>query len=89
MRDLTKDPILIGQKREEKSQAPGGIQTHYLSVSWRVLYPCVTTTARKLGLIGLINTLHHFQFDDLESQAASKVLGPGNLERQFEIPEVK
>ena len=36
--DQIKDAQLIGLKREEKSSAPSGIQTHNISVMKRVLY---------------------------------------------------
>ena len=48
LRELFKDTPLAmesGMKEEEKSPAPGGIQTHDLQITRGVLYSCATTAA--------------------------------------------
>ena len=48
LRELFKDtpPAMeSGMKEEEKSPAPGGIQTHDLQITRGVLYSCATTAA--------------------------------------------
>ena len=88
MRDLIKDTPLI-----VISPAPGGIQTHDLSVTRRVLYRCATTTAlfeapfvpkskqKKLldGRGGGINPLSEIKIGFVGNFSGKKKLPPRNF----------